>query len=322
MSETPLGRLAATTGERLQACTNLVFGHAPEGGLESLFRSLDCAEARDLLPALETLRASADGVVVAPIAGARLVARGRLDRGDLYLEAELPPPASDQPLAALLPAAEPPGPRLLAEQRALVHSRVRGDGLDLAALVPEGGALDRLYRLKSRVFSDLVLSGVWELAIYEPSESAGDRLPPLVIGLEFRRRGVGIAAMETFVSEMAQVWPFSPSPFSIGEATGWCLEGLRVLPGLAPCWVATERALVVGWNAAALRLALAPEAHSDQARRDSRLVVALDRFPEAERRLNRSNRGMEIEAQTYPWHRLVITGRRDGDVYRFQLHLD
>ena len=83
--------------------------------------------------------------------------------------------------------------------------------------------------------------------------------PRSALALGVRERTAAIAAIEAFIEKIRESWPVQRSAFSVGAASGACLLDLNLLPDLAPCYVATERALVVGWNPASLRHALAGE---------------------------------------------------------------
>ena len=79
------------------------------------------------------------------------------------------------------------------------------------------------------------------------------------------------------------------SDFALGAAAGACLRDLNVLPELAPCYVATERALVIGWNEASLTPALATRAASapDGASASGSAVIDFARFAQADARFAR-----------------------------------
>ena len=107
------------------------------------------------------------------------------------------------------------------------------------------------------------------------------------------------------------------TPFVVGDAPGACLLDLTVLPELAPCYVATQRALVFGWNPASLRRALraTPPAALGEA---SSLHVELARFPEADSVLaGASGR----EPREYPWRALRADGRQENGRYVFRITL-
>ena len=102
----------------------------------------------------------------------------------------------------------------------------------------------------------------------------------------------------------------------MGSAQGACLLDLALLPELAPCYVASERALVFGWNPDSLRRALA----AGSRRAEAGIVVELARLPEADARLS----GGEAPAapQRWPWRRLRADGARAGDTLRVRVVLE
>jgi len=324
---TPLGRQARTLGERTAGCATVV-GSAADGDPRALADALACGGR--VAPALARVRGDAELLAILPLgAERRLVVRGGRTGSGLVLEARLDPPDLPARAALLAPAPGPVGPAVLDAEGALVHARVRPrDGLDLAKLVPEGSQGDRLFRLRSALFSSAVLGGVWEIAAYMPR--AGEPLPPLAVALDVRRRDAAIEAAERFLSDLGEAWPVHRTPARFGSppVPGACLLDLNILPGFAPCYAATERALVVGWNPASVERALPSSAPAVDG--PSRLTVRLDRLDEADRRL-RATRGLAPDAgvhRTWGWQRLRVaaaaggegTGRRgDGAAWRVEL---
>jgi hypothetical protein len=105
-----------------------------------------------------------------------------------------------------------------------------------------------------------------------------------------------------------------------GEAlAGACLLDLRILPAFAPCYVATPRALVLGWNPASLARALrgGPESAGEA---PSRLWLRLDRIAEADQRL-RAARGEPAASveRSYGWERLEVAPGDGGAELRIAL---
>lgn len=318
---TPLARWAEGAGEKLEGCDQFLARRRPLDA-EGWPTAAACRDRGSLPPFIERLRGTSDLAFVTPEwDGARVTGRCSFAAdGAVRLEADLPPPPEDHPLSPFLPAADRTGPALLNDTGTLIHGRFVADrGLQVARWVSPGGAADRLFRLRSQLFAGLVLNGVWELAVYLPAE--GQRLPPVALAVEFRNRGAATAAMEEFLRDLEQTWPLHATPYRVGGLAGACVSDLRILPELAPCYVVTERALVVGWNPAVIERALAggdPEVLSGQ----SSLHIELDRFPEAERRLTEALTGEPPEwPQRYPWRRLVATGRKEGGRYRFGVEL-
>jgi hypothetical protein len=106
-----------------------------------------------------------------------------------------------------------------------------------------------------------------------------------------------------------------------GALAGACLLDLRILPAFAPCYVATERALVLGWNPASLARALRAEVQDPLAgEAPSRLWLRLDRIAEADQRL-RAARGEAVASaqRDYGWERLEVLPAGDGTELRIAL---
>ena len=125
--------------------------------------------------------------------------------------------------------------------------------------------------------------------------------------------------MDQFLEEVMQAWPVRMSPISVGGWSGVCLSNLQVMPDLLPCYVATDRALVVGWNPVSLEKALTAANQTDGGE-ESRVVLHLDRFPVADELLTAaSGADPETTPTAYPWHQLRITGHRQGSDYQLRL---
>jgi hypothetical protein len=167
-----------------------------------------------------------------------------------------------------------------------------------------------------------VLDGVWELAVYLPE--VGHPMPRTALALNFSHRTAAVAAMEAFISSLQESWPVARTFFRIGAAEGACLLDLRLMPDLAPCYVATERALVVGWNSASLHKALddsRPELKDLGDRGGA--VVHLERFAEADRILSRAlSVDLASPSNGYPWRRIVATGVPMESSVRLQLRFE
>jgi hypothetical protein len=106
------------------------------------------------------------------------------------------------------------------------------------------------------------------------------------------------------------------------------------MPGLAPCYVATERALIIGWNPASVRKALDVRVDDSPALgAASGAVIRLDRIAAADRLLARAqpvelqlgelqsgeSRAGEPPPREYPWRAITAKGAREGAGYRLQL---
>jgi hypothetical protein len=130
--------------------------------------------------------------------------------------------------------------------------------------------------------------------------------------------------MEAFLEKIRESWPVRRTDFAVGGARGACLLELKLLPDLAPCYVATERALVVGWNPASLRLALgAGSGPADGLGGPGALVLDLARVEETDAMLRaRLPDGRQLlPPQAYPWQRLWLSGARAPDGIRLELRL-
>jgi hypothetical protein len=165
------------------------------------------------------------------------------------------------------------------------------------------------------VFSAAVLDGTWEIALYLPAD--GEHLPRAALALGIRHSAVAQAAAESFLDEVESAWPLQRSPFAIGSAPGACLRDLRVLPGLAPCYVATERALVVGWSDASLHKAL--DGSTPALPASGGLVANLARLPTADARIAAPELPSGVAA--WPWRRLVVEPLHAGPSVGLRLAL-
>jgi hypothetical protein len=257
---TPLARRARELAAALPDC-EILGAHAPDGDVARLMSSARCLSADD---PLEGIRRGANSDLVFAIPHAPETAlRGALrsEDGALALELRWPDPPAEGGIGLLVPGAEPAGPDRLASNGRLVQLRVRPRaGVDLASLVPDGSQADRLFRLKSALLSSAVLDGTWEAAVYLPERAGG--MPGVAVALGFSLRSAAVAAIERFVADLQQTWPVHRSELHVAAGDGACLPDLNVLPELAPCYVATADALVVGWNPASLERALATDPHA------------------------------------------------------------
>jgi hypothetical protein len=249
------------------------------------------------------------------------------DDGDVEAELLLPRSVFTNTRELLLPSGGAPGSTRLSHVDELVHARLRPEGgLDIAALVPPDSQADQMFRLKSELFAGTVLDGTWEIAVYLPEP--GQAMAPAALAIGFSLKAAAVAAMEEFVSELEGTWPVRRSGFALDGAAGACLLDLKLLPDLAPCYVATDDALVVGWNPASLRKALAGpakgSAEADPPHPDTGLSIDFARFPEADARFAELD-GTDSPwggVGVYPWRRLIADGSPDGDDVRLRLRLD
>jgi hypothetical protein len=312
---TPLGREARAWSAALPGC-EWIEAHAEQASLAALRAGLRCADPAGPLSAVHRDRGERDLVFGWPLGeGSALGSAAVSAAGDLDLRVALPGDAFRGPRALLRPGDAAPGPPVLGGGDALLHARLRpADGIDLASLVESGGQGETLFALKSRLFGAAILDGTWELALYLPGE--GESLPRAALALGTRERGAAVAAATTFLDEIEARWPVHRAPFALGAASGACLPELRMLPGLSPCWVATERALVVGWNAASLRKALdgSPPGLPDA----GGLVAEFGRLPLADARMAAPALPL-MGARSWPWSRLVAEPMRAGS--SVELHM-
>jgi hypothetical protein len=326
---TPLARRIEAVRAALPACP-VVESQAPDGGFEQLVRRLECRPAHSALEELHRERADHALAFAWPLEpGLRL--RGRLmldDRGGVELDLRVPRDAARGAQALLLPGDKSPGPGILSGSQRLLHARAQPEGgLDFASLVPEGSQADRMFRLKSQLFAGTVLDGTWEAVIYLPAE--GEPTPRAALALGFVQRALAVAAVERFIADLSSTWPVHRSFFALSGAEGACLLDLRILPDLAPCYVATDRALVLGWNPASLRKALdgspagAPLAGPESG---GGLVLELVRLAEADARLARAAGEQPLphaaQAAASPWRLLRAQARQDRDRVLVRVHLE
>ena len=320
---TPLARQAERIRARLPDCP-IVEGRAESGLISDVWTSLHCASESPDLVALEQARNGWDLAVSVPVAGDHWLGTLSINpSGDVEIEIHLPRAAGEGLASLALPGEEAAGVVELSEFDTLVHARVRPQGgLDLASLIPSDSQGARLFRLKSELFAGIVLDGVWEVAIYLPEE--GDPMPRTALALNFSHRSAAVAAMEGFIGDLRESWPVARTFFRLGEAEGACLLDLAIMPSLAPCYVATERALVIGWNPASLRKALDGRSGERDGLGDSSgAIIHLDRFANADRILSSA---LSIKARPhspqYPWRRITAKGASDPSGFRLQLRLE
>ncbi len=320
---TPLARRAEVIRARLPNCPT-VEGRAESGQISDVWTSLHCASESPDLVALEQARNGLDLAVSVPVAGDHWLGTLSINpSGDVEIEIHLPRAAGEGLASLALPGEEAAGTVELSESDTLVHARVRPQGgLDLASLIPSDSQGARLFRLKSELFAGIVLDGVWEVAIYLPEE--GDPMPRTALALNFSHRSAAVAAMEDFIGDLRESWPVARTFFRLGEAEGACLLDLAIMPSLAPCYVATERALVVGWNPASLRKALdGRSGERNGLGESSGAIIHLDRFANADRILSSA---LSIKTRPhstqYPWRRITAKGARDPSGFRLQFRFE
>lgn len=320
LEQTPLGDLARRTLPRLEGCTAFA-SRAEVADLERLLDAVDCRPVDELdQPGL----AGHDLAFVLPSAG-DAVLRGDVDLeadGSVQANVEMSRPDGDDPRWMLLPASSGV-PSRLNGTGALIHGHWRSDrGLDLASMVDAGSELDRLWGLKADLLSAAVLDGTVEWAIYGPEPSRA--MPPMALAFGVRRAEAAVVAAEALAAHLAETWSVQKVSIRIGDRPGGCLTDLRILPDLAPCYVVTTEQLVIGWNIASLEHAVLGRTSGASAddRSGNEIRWFLSHFPEADRRITRAM-GLESgPVLEYPWSTLVMTGRREGRAYRFDVRLE
>jgi len=319
---TPLSHAATALAAGLPDCA-VVEAWAPSGRVADLATTFRCREHPSPLEALHRARGGDDLVFALPTGdGSPLRGTAKLEGGDVALELRWREPPGQGALGLLLPGGEESGPELLAAGSRLAHARVRPEaGVDIAALVPADSQADRLFRMRADLFAGAVLDGTWEGALYLPR--SGRALPRAALALGFSLRAPAVAAAERFVADLTHTWPVRRVDFALNGAPGACLLDLEVLPELAPCYVATDRALVVGWNANSLEVALADTGASPGEHETAgRVELDLALFAEADALLARH---LPPEARPrvahWPWRRVLAQGRTENGELRVHVRL-
>jgi len=319
LGATPLARQAGRLRRTLPDCPE-VEAIATEAA--SLPEALRCAEPSPALVGLRAHRGDAMASLALPLGPdtPRLLLRAHRRGADLELDVHWPRPETS--LAALLPGSDPSGPEVLTAHERLFHVRVRVDGpLDLAALVPEGSQADELFRLRSELLSAAILDGTWEAAIYTPEP--GSSWPRVAIALGVRLQSAAAAAADRLIDDVEEHWSVSRTPLPAGSGSGACLLRLRLLPELAPCYRATERALVLAWNPDSLRHAIAAGPLPPAATEPGRLELDLAGLRRTDLRLAQQVGPEALATVTrWPWRRLVAHGGRREDAWAFRVELE
>ncbi len=252
----PVAALAGELQAELDACEDFQY-RAP--GLELGAGAFDCGAERPACPHLEDVLAehAVAGSWLRPEKAAALLWADAV--GDGSLEAGLRVPHGSEWLAwsPLWPAADAPGSALLSQEGAVLQARMRPDGgIAFASMVAQGSELEHRVKLRGSLFEAgaNILDGTMEAAMYAPD--LGQRMPPIALAFGFRVRAAAVLAMETFVDSLVEEWKVYRTPFAIPAGEGACLLDLNLMPDFAPCYVASDQALVIGWNGAALERAL------------------------------------------------------------------
>jgi hypothetical protein len=315
-NDVPMGRAARELRQRLEGCVR-VFGHSSSGDPRELFAALTCAPPDDPEHAprdaewLRSLRGNAELVLVVPVGETgRLSGPIRVDpQGGVTFDAHLALPEISGPASVWVPSEQPPGPAVLNASDALIHARMRAaGGLPIADWVPRGSQGDQMFRLKSELFAGTVLDGTWELVVYLPESGAST--PPAALAVGYRLRSAAQVAAEDFVAALRATWPLQRSAIALAQGEASCLSDLRILPDLSPCWWLGEHALVVAWNEASLRRALASSEPAELAP-DGGMIVRLDRFAQADANLQAGLGPIDgLAPLDYAWRRAELLPRR------------
>lgn len=319
LDRTPLSRSARALRLALPDCEHIE-ARAPEGA-SGLVDALRCAAEDGGLQALHRDRGEDAILLALPIGeGPRLVVRVHDQRDRLRVGVLWPEAAATGIVASLLPGEDAAGPAVLGGDP-ILHARARSPGLDLAALVPEGSQGDELFRLRNGLLSSALLDGTWEIAVYPPAE--GTAMPRMAAALGVRLRTAAEVAVQRLLGDLETTWSLSHAPLRWDGAEGACLTQLRLLPELAPCVIATERALVFGWNLESLRQALdaerIPAAGTATA---ARAELDLVRLRAADLQLA-ALRGGDVLSQVtrWPWQSVVARGERRGGSIAWEIEL-
>jgi len=318
---TPLGRTARAWLAALPDCPE-VEAHAPSGGPGTLASALQCVADAPTMPGFRAWRGDADLALAIPLGEAsRLRLRGHAKSDDLLFDVAWPDAPGEGLLGSLLPGGDAAGPAVLARTNPVIHARARGHApLDLGALTPEGSQGDQLFRLRSELFGAAVLDGSWELAVYPPA--AGQSMPQVALALGVGLEAIAHRALDGFIGELEQTWELRRTPTPFGEAAGFCLLELAVLPDFAPCALATRSAVIVGWNGASVHTALAEPTAQDSGETPGRLAIDLDRLRATDEALALGNAaGETVGTVDWPWHRVVVEGRRAADQLELSIAL-
>lgn len=327
--ETPVGRASTQLLDRLQDCREIAGHFAPAATDSSsgadVTRHRDrlvCRDHASIDPALashlERERGDHAGILQWPVGRAgRVVLRVDVDSaGGVSLGGAIEPAdPSDSPeiagLASLLvPAAAAPAEAAIDAAKSVLHLQLRpAAGLRLAELIPSGSQADRLFALKGRLLEGALLEGTLELAFVPPAP--GGTVPLALVALHHRAAAPIEAALAEALDQLEETWSITrearPFPTADGERIGGCYADLPILPELAPCWVVTEKALLIGYRAEALEAALAvPSTAND---RGSRLVVDLERV----RAVDEQIAGGPATGVGELYSRLELHGRTDAE---------
>ena len=256
---TPLGSESRLLAARLERCPE-AWAHPDPEALDgfplSLLSRVACRDASLPETHLEAFarerRGDHHGLVLWPVGDlGRLELRIDVDEsGGVEIEGSLVPGETLGAYGLLVPGSEAPASPAIESSGALLHLRMRPrDGIALSTWIDPGTQADRLFALKGRLLEGALLSGTWELALMPPRE--GQDVPLLVGALHHRMAGPIEQALDETLDQLEATWPIRRTPRSFETPHGRLVEGgcfldLPLLPELAPCWVVTEEALLIG----------------------------------------------------------------------------
>ena len=151
-------------------------------------------------------------------------------------------------------------------------------------------------------------------------------IPPLTLAVHVRQRQAAERAVEALIARTNERWSATRTPWELGPYRGACLLDLNVLPGLAPCYVMTDRAVVLGWNPVAIAAALSrpaapPPPDSTAAEAAGTLALYFDRFTVADARLREAWHNENGQPPQYPWALATLAGGKRAGGYELEARL-
>lgn len=229
--------------------------------------------------------------------------------------------AEGEPWARWLPHGTLASPKLAAEG-AFLLAQYRPEGGLVPPRTGEVSLAERLYGLRSELFSAAVLEGDLEIAVYPPNE--GELFPRIAAFLGTKRRDLAVRGMESYIEELQGQWPIQRLDYEFDGREGACLDNLRVMPEFAPCYLATPDGLAIGWNRQSLEQALPPGASpvsGDFAAgpESARLVLDAQRLAVADEKLARARD--RRPAYDYPVRALSLRAVPSPSGPRFEIEL-
>jgi hypothetical protein len=291
---------------------------------------LACARLTDQPAAVQALQGDADLVFLVPLGASandgsvasRLIGTVRSEPGGtLRMSARFDPLPTGALGSLVVPSAQGAGPAILNPSDTLVHGRIRPHaGLDIASLVPQGSQGDRMFKLKSRIFSSAILDGSLEFAIYLPED--GQMMPPLVVAVGTRVEAAAVEAMDAFIANMARSWKLQYVAASFGEYRGVCMVEMQLFSEFDPCYVAAKGMILIGWNRGALLRALEPGGGPGPSAYGG-VVAHLGRFAAADAVLHDAwVPDAPLPRLEYAWQSLQAELRRVGDDVHLEVVLE